>query len=172
MMSLRLLPATVMATIVTAGAVGCHGTDSDLPQVAQRFPEPPQVAPVSIPPAPGPETPIILSPSEKAAIEQLRRRGASVAVFRGSGDTLVHFPLGQLERQWRKQGLPAAQCGVSIAYSFTPDDTGPPMTDADLAYLDALPRLSRVNLAGTSVTPKAIHSFREQHRRIVVEERK
>jgi hypothetical protein len=45
------------------------------------------------------------------------------------------------------------------------------MTDADLAYLEALPRLSRVNLAGTAVTAKAIQSFRQQHRTIIVEEK-
>jgi hypothetical protein len=84
---------------------------------------------------------------------------------------LVHFPLGALERQWRKQGLPTAECGMSIAHSFTPDDTGPPMTDADLAYLDALPRLTRVNLAGTHVSARAIAAFRQAHANVTVQDR-
>jgi hypothetical protein len=112
---------------------------------------------------------VTLSLPEQAGIEQLRRRGASVAVFHGPGDTLVHFPLGQREREWRQDGLFTVDCGVSIAYSFTPDATGPPMTDADLAYLDELPRLARVNLAGTQVTAKAIHAFRTTHRGVIVE---
>lgn len=159
------------ASAFTVFALGCHDADPELPKVAQQSAEPQQLAPIAMPATPGPDNPVLLSPSEKAAIEYLRRRGASVTVFRGSGDVLVHFPLGQLERKWRREGLPTAECGVSIEYRFTPDDTGPPMTDADLRYLDELPRLTRVNVAGTQVTATAIQAFRGRHRTIAVEDK-
>jgi hypothetical protein len=44
------------------------------------------------------------------------------------------------------------------------------MTDKDLAYLDEVPRLARVNLGGTQVTAEALHAFRESHRNVTVEE--
>jgi hypothetical protein len=45
------------------------------------------------------------------------------------------------------------------------------MTDRDLAYLDNLPRLKRVNLAGTRVTPRAIAAFRAPHPNVAVEDK-
>jgi hypothetical protein len=60
---------------------------------------------------------------------------------------------------------------MSIEYSFTPDDTGPPMTDRDLKYLEALPRLTRVNVAGTQVTASAVAAFRSAHPTVAVEDR-
>ena len=60
---------------------------------------------------------------------------------------------------------------MSIEYSFTPDDTGPPMTDRDLTYLEALPRLTRVNVAGTRLTASALAAFRNAHPNVVVEDR-
>ena len=152
----------------------CVAERAKLPQPAQAWGCPPEVAvpsPPSPPGPPGPVEPVVLSSGEIAAIEQLRLRGASITVFAGSGDVLVHFPLGKLERQWRKEGLMTAECGMFIAHSFTPDDTGPPMTDQDLVYLEALPKLTRVNLADTRVTLKAIAAFREAHATVTVEDR-
>ena len=151
----------------------CIAERAKLPQPAQVWGCPPELAvpsPPSPPSPPGPVKPVVLSPGESVAIEQLRRRGASITVFAGSGDVLVHFPLGKLERQWRKEGLLTAECGMSIAHSFTPDDSGPPMTDQDLVYLEALPKLTRVNLAGTRVTHRAIAAFRDGHAGVTVED--
>ena len=130
-----------------------------------------QIAETVIPtPAPCCPPKVVLSESERDAIEALRRRGASVTVF-WLGGVLVHFPLGQLEREWRRTGTPPFRCGVSIAYSFSPDDTGPPMTDAALEHLKRLPTLTRVNLAGTRVTPSAIALFQQEHPSVIVEAR-
>src|SRR5271169_6806911 len=127
--------------LVAAGG-GCSTSPlEDLPAPAQTPAAIPELVLPSPPEKALPHLPIALSERETAAIENLRRRGASIAVFTGSGAVLVHFPLGNLERQWRKRGLPTAQCGMAIEYSFSPDDTGPPMTDADLVYLDGIPRL-------------------------------
>ena len=84
---------------------------------------------------------------------------------------LVHFPFGATERQWKKEGRMPTLCGQGIAYSFSPDVDGPPMTDRDLAYLNGLPRLKRVNLAGTAVTPQAIAAFRPAHPNVTVEDK-
>ncbi len=168
---MRIPRTTLTLVLFVAFELGCQGADPDLPPVAQRSSGPPELATIATPAPLGPFKPVLLSPGETAAIEQLRRRGASVTIFQGPGEALVHFPLGQLERQWRKDGLPTAECGVSIAYRFTPDAGGPPMTDADLAYLDELPRLTRVNLAGTQVTAKAIQAFRATHPNVTVEEK-
>jgi hypothetical protein len=150
----------------------CSPGHEELPKPAQEWAvAPPQLLLPSPPSTPGPRVPVILSPSEMSAIEQLRRRGASITVFAGSGDVLVHFPLGALERRWRKEGQHTPECGMSIEYSFTPDDTGPPMTDRDLRYLEALPRLTRVNVAGTRVTASALAVFRDAHPSVEVEDR-
>jgi hypothetical protein len=126
---------------------------------------------VPLPPAPvGPTPVVVLAAAESAAIERLRVRGASITVFE-SGEVLVHFPLGQLEREWRRAGTMQPTCGMGIAQSFTPDATGPLMTDADLVDLDRLSGLTRVNLAGTRVTARALLAFRRSHPAVVVEER-
>jgi hypothetical protein len=161
--------AGVSLLVAVAIAAGCRETATELPEPAQKGPELPEV---TVPPPlglAGPIRPVSLPESERAAIEQVRQRGASVIVSSGSGSVLVHFPLGQLERKWRKQGVPLFKCGMSIAYEFTPDDTGPRMRDADLVYLNRMPRLERVNLAGTDVTPGAIQAFRKVHPGVVVE---
>jgi hypothetical protein len=158
-----------VALLATA-LLACGRDDTELPQPVQKSGSLPELAVPAPPPLPAPIAPVTLSPAEAAAIEQLRIRGASITVFAGSGDVLVLFPLGALERQWRKEGLPTAECGMSIAHSFTPDDAGPPMTDRDLAYLESLPRLTRVNLGGTRVTAQAIATFREAHPTVTVED--
>jgi hypothetical protein len=109
-----------------------------------------------------------LSPAERVAIEHVRLRGASIAMF-WNGSVLVDFPLGALERKWHREGRLPFQCGYSIAASYTPDDSVLPMTNADLRYLDAIFRLTRVNVAGTSVTPAAAESFRQSHPSVSVE---
>lgn len=163
-------PTPVLMLALLSWACGPHPVDSPKP-AHQRADLPPQLVLPPPPGAAGPRAPVPLSTAEKAAIEQLRRRGASITVFAGSGDVSVHFPLGAEERKWRKQGLPTANCGVSIEYSFSPDDSGPPMTDQDLAYLEQLPKLTRVNLGGTRVTGRALRAFREAHPHISVEDR-
>jgi hypothetical protein len=60
-------------------------------------------------------------------------------------------------------------CGISVAHSFTPDDTGPPMTDADLMHLERISHLVRVNLAKTRVTRGAAFAFQRSHPDVVVE---
>ena len=160
--------APAVAMVLSA----CSPAHEELPKPVQEWAvAPPQLVLPSPPSTLGPRVPVILSPSEKSAIEQLRRRGASVTVFAGSGDVLVHFPLGALERRWRKEGRYTPECGMSIEYSFTPDDTGPLMTDRDLKYLEALPRLTRVNVAGTRVTASALAAFRDAHPSVAVEDR-
>jgi hypothetical protein len=158
------------ATLLAVAPWACVAQQAKLPQPVQTWGCPPELALPSLPSPAGPVAPVVLSPAEDAAIEQLRVRGASITVFAASGEFLVHFPLGALERQWRKEGLPTAECGMSIAHSFTPDDTGPPMTDQDLVYLNALPRLTRVNLAGTRITGQATAAFRQAHANVTVED--
>ena len=161
---------TAPAVVIVLSA--CSSAHEELPKpVQQRAVAPPQLLLPSPPSTPGPRVPAILSASERAAIEELRRRGASITVFAGCGDVLVHFPLGALERRWRKEGRYTPECGMSIEYSFTPDDTGPPMTDRDLKYLEALPRLTRLNVAGTRVTASAFAVFRNAHPNVAVEDR-
>jgi hypothetical protein len=110
------------------------------------------------------------TPTEQAAIrEQLRLRGAAVTVF-GGGDVLVHFPLGRLETEWRRQGVLNFRCGLGIDEYLIPDDHSLPMTDSDLVYLDRVRRLSRVNFGGTQVTKAAMDAFRQRHRNVSVEE--
>jgi hypothetical protein len=138
---------------------------------AQRWGSPPEVVAPGTPAPPGPYAPVLLSATESLAIEQLRIRGAAITVIAGSGDVVVHFPLGVLERQWRKRGIPNVRCGMGIENYFIPDDTGPPMTDRDLVQLEQLPRLSRVNLAGTMVSVAALAAFRAAHPSVTVEER-
>jgi len=43
------------------------------------------------------------------------------------------------------------------------------MTDADVAQLERLPTLRRVNLAGTKVTSSATATFRQKHPSVIVE---
>jgi hypothetical protein len=45
------------------------------------------------------------------------------------------------------------------------------MTDTDLVYLDGIPRLTRVNLAGTRVTTTAIEALRKKRPALAVEDR-
>ena len=159
--------------LFAVGLCSCAREQVELPQPVMKttWGAAPEVA---LPPAPVPATPppeIVLSRDERTAIEHLRRRGAYIAVFNWDAETLVHFPLGALERQWKQEGRRSFECGMVIAYSFSPDAEGPPMTDRDLAYLDRLPRLKRVNLAGTRVTPQAITAFRAAHPNVTVEDK-
>jgi hypothetical protein len=154
-----LMAIVAVRALLTTEMPPPWGPLSDLAHL--RLPEGPR--------SPGPAPTIVLSPTERVAIEALRLRGASITVFT-TGKVLVHFPLGQDEREWRKEGMPMVQCGMGIAHSFSPDASGPPMTDRDLVRLDQLPTLERVNLAGTQVTRAAIARFRETHGNIEVED--
>jgi TonB family protein len=120
-------------------------------------------------PPPVPVARIVLSKDERAAIEHLRRRGAYIEVSSFGGEMLVDFPLGALHRRWTSDGTVPALCGQGIAYSYEPPVDGPPMTSRDLVYLERLPRLNRVNLAGTQATPSAIAAFRAEHPNVAVE---
>jgi hypothetical protein len=156
---------------VIAGSLVCAGcTDEPLPKVAQVWQrEAPELVPPSPPGFPVPKRARELSQQERFAIEQLRRRGASVWVFSDSGDTLVDFALGAKEREWRKSGVPAVMCGMSLDLAVTPDDTGPEMTDKDLHYLALLPHLTRLNVDGTRVTAAALDAFVRAHPDVEIE---
>ena len=162
--------ARVLVTIGASVLVLSCAPRTELPRPAQERGAPPaEVDPPAPPAMAKPAVSIKLSPDEMSAIEELRRRGASIAVFVGAGDTLVSFPLGALERQWRRDGMFIPECGYSLQYAFTPHDTGPDMTDADLKHLERLPRLTRVDLGGTHVSGLALSAFRRKHPRTVVE---
>jgi len=160
---------SALVCMATVTGVSCGWLADELPVPAQSALEPaqPGAPPVLAPLQPAGS--LALSGSEVSAIEELRHRGASITVFRGSGDVVVHFPLGDLERQWRRDCLPSWSCGVAVDRDFTPDDTGPPMTDMDLVYLDRISRLVRVNLGGTQVSEEAIASFRQAYPHVLVE---
>jgi hypothetical protein len=157
--------------ILVAGACSIGEDEMPSPRPSRWAASPAELVTPAPPGMPGPQHPVALSAVERSAIEQLRRRGASITVFAGSGEILVHFPLGADERRWRREGRSTPQCGMSIAFEFVPDDSGPAMTDGDLKYLDQLPHLQRVNLGGTKVTASAVASFRGRHPQVVVEER-
>jgi hypothetical protein len=164
----RWLPGLVLLAL---GLCACTHEPVELPQPVLKWPAPPEIALPSPPRMAEPPPPVVLSRQERVAIEQLRRRGVYVDVSDSAGEMLVHFPLGALERQWKKEGKRPMFCGQGIAYSFSPDVDGPPMTDRDVRYLDRLPRLKRVNLAGTRVTPRAIAAFRASHPDVAVEDK-
>jgi hypothetical protein len=167
----RLASAFARVSLVVAVSiiVACRAPETELPEPVVKFPAPGEATPPSGPLPAVPLSPRTLSTSERSAIEQLRRRGASITVFTYSG-VLVHFPLGEMERRWRRDHTEPGHCGMGIEYEFTPDDSGPPMTDADMAYLERIPELRRVNLAGTQVTRRAIAAFRVAHPGVTVEE--
>jgi hypothetical protein len=115
--------------------------------------------------------PVKLTPGERRSIESLRQRGAHIEVRAGSGDTIVSFPLGALEREWLEvHGELPIRCGMGAEYSFSPTLDGPPMTDEDLFRLLAqLPRLTRVDLRGTAVSANAVATFRTSHAAVEAE---
>ena len=159
------------AVLVAFNASHCRSASDELPEPVQKTAGLQEPTP---PPPPAPLTPspsIVLTAVERTAIEHLRRRGASITVWSESGEVLVDFPLGALERKLRKEKVPNLRCGMGIEYTFTPDDTGPPMTDGDLVDLEDLPRLTRVNLAGTQVTAAAIAALRKRRPTVQVEDR-
>ena len=157
------------AAMMLLGAIaGCQGRSDQLPEVVQS---PLGIPELKCPPGPAsvaPAEPVVLTAPERAALEELRHRGASITVLH-SGDVLVHLPLGALERQWQQDGSATPLCGVSISHSFSPSDSGPPMTDADLVHLEAIRKLARVNLGGTAVTADAVAAFRKAHPAVRVE---
>jgi hypothetical protein len=148
----------------------CRGADSPPPEPAQKWGVPAALATPATPAPPAPFPPVHLTDSEKAAVEQLRRRGAHIDVAHYSEAFTVDFPWGARERRWLKAGEQHAFCGQGIAYSFSPDGDGPPMTDADLVYLEQLPRLRVLRIAGTGVSRKAINAFRAGHPEVEVDE--
>jgi hypothetical protein len=162
-----MMAGVALAVVVVTVAV--HLGPSELPAPKFVLPDTADMALPAPPATVGPAPAIVLPAAERAAIERLRVRGASITVFE-SGDVLVHFPLGQLEREWRRKGTAVPGCGMGVAHSFTPDALGPPMTDADVVQLDRVSRLTRVNLPGTRVTAQAIEAFRRSHPAVVVED--
>jgi hypothetical protein len=165
-----LVRVGVLSALLVSGS-SCVPDSLELPRPAQHWGDPPDLVVPSTPAPPAPYVPVVLSAAESAAIERLRIRGAAITVFSGSGDVLVHFPLGALEREWRKKGNSDARCGMGIEHYLIPDDTGPAMTDRDLVYLEQLPRLTRVNLAGTLVSAPAVAAYRAAHPNVIVEDR-
>jgi hypothetical protein len=106
----------------------------------------------------------------EATLREIANRGALVRLMAFGDGREIHitFPGGEARRQERSEGLSPPRCGLGVEREIEPPDTGPSMTDDDLLLLEAIPRLTWIDLSGTQVTESAVIRLRKRLRKTKV----
>jgi hypothetical protein len=114
--------------------------------------------------APGVPTP------DERVLRQVAELGAVVRVMAFSEGREIHvsFPSGELVRERRRNKEEPLECGIGVERQFEPPDSGPPMTDCELALLAAVPHLTWLDLTGSQVTAQGVASLRRRLRKVKI----